>query len=61
MTFLVVYDTATKQRVDYGKLIDKAGGNILRYRRACDRRHYLFLGAVEAPPLLKATARAVFA
>jgi hypothetical protein len=62
MTFLVVYDPATKQRIDYGKLIDKAGGNILGTQGgACgpDGTIYFF-GAVEGPAAAQGGKRAPF-
>lgn len=50
MSFLVVFDPASRQRVDYGRLVDRRGGKILGTQGAAcgpDGTLYLF-GAVEA-------------
>jgi len=50
-SFLVSYDPSTRQRVDYGVLVDRAGGKILGTQGAAcgpDGTLYFF-GAVEQP------------
>jgi hypothetical protein len=49
MSFLVAYDPGTRQRIDYGQLIDKAGGHILGTQgAACGPDGMLyFFGAVQ--------------
>jgi hypothetical protein len=62
MSFLVAYDPATRQRVDYGTLVDKAGGKILGTQGAAcgpDGTLYFF-GAVEEPETAKTGRRAPF-